>query len=365
MIPLRKKKRHIIPKTSKDGTEEFLNKIKENIHDPLPDPRKKSIFTVQGMVLLIVTLGLIVVAVFAVYYVFVQDNRTSSNNNTPAASNPGDSQTPTPIPSDGSLVSVQFTNSKNVFGMGTPIEIQYTVNGKARDEIDDFSSRLVEIYLTDHNGQVVGFIKEFSPSFGVKTFEWDPQIVSRNNTIHAPAPGQYRIEVALRNPRTEESLSGVEHKAQTSAFRLEYDTLSVTEFPFSSCNDIGAYNSERWYRNFTSALNQLDISLSSINIACYSEQGNVVVIVAPATDMRNYPLIARFNISANHLQKAVYKDARDTSPTESAKVTLIEQDAENKSASVGRRSGSIIPILIGGTNVFSYNYIENSFSDNL
>ena len=157
MMLHKNKKKHILPKTSQDSTEAFLNKIKDNIHDPLPDPNKKSL-TLTGVLLLLITLGLVAGAAFGVYYVFIQDNRqSSSNNNTPSVdqdSNPSVA----PVPSDDSFVSIQFQNSKNLFSMGNLVEIEYTVNGKARDEIDDFSSRLIELYLTDHNGEVVGFI---------------------------------------------------------------------------------------------------------------------------------------------------------------------------------------------------------------
>ena len=361
MMLHKNKKKKVLPTTSKDSTEAFLNKIKENIHDPLPDPNKKSL-TFTGVLLLLVTLGLVAVAAFGVYYVFIQDNRQSSDNNTPT--NQGSEPPTAPVPSDDSLVSIQFKNSKNLFSMGNSVDIEYTVNGKARDEVDDFSSRLIELYLTDHNGEVVGFIGEYDPSYGKKTVEWDPQIVSRNDTIHAPEPGQYRIAMALRS--SDEPLDDIkeEYQAQTTAFRLEYDSLSATEFPFSSCGDTSEYSGEEWHSAFSSSLSTLDIVADSINVACYSEQGGVVVVVVPAGGQRGYPLIARFNIKTNQLQKAVYKDSRDISPTQSAKVSAVERDVQNKSATVGRRSGNIIPILIGGSNIFSYNYIENSFSDN-
>lgn len=362
MILHKNKKKHILPKTSQDSTEAFLNKIKDNIHDPLPDPNKKSL-TLKGVLLLLITLGLVAGAAFGVYYVFVQDNRQSSNTDTTTNQEP-DSQTPAPLPADASFVSVEFPDSKNLFGMGNSVTIDYTVNGKARDEIDDFSSRLIELYLADHNGEVVGFVGEYSPSFGKQTIEWNPQIVSRNNTVHAPEPGQYRILMALRTE--DESLDDVkeEYKAQTTAFRLEYDALSVEEFPFSSCEDSSAYSDQDWYSAFSNSLNEFSIATADINALCYSEQGSIVVVVVPAADERGYPLVVRFNTKTSQLQKAVYKDPRDVSPIQSAKVSAVERDTQNKTATVGRRNGNIIPILIGGNNIFSYNYIENSLSDN-
>ena len=365
MILHKNKKKHTLPKTSKDSTEAFLNKIKDNIHDPLPDPNKKSILTLKGMLLLILTLGLVAAAAAAVYYVFIQENRRVPETNVATPGEPT-SQDAEPVSGgDDSLVSIQFKNSKNLFGMGNLVEIEYTVNGKARDQVDDFSSRLIELYLTDHNGEVVGFIGEYNPAFGKKVIEWDPQIISRNDTVHAPEPGQYRIEMALRKA-PDEPLSDVDqdYRAQTTAFRLEYDTLSATEFAFSSCGDASAYSNEEWYGAFSSSLSTFNISASNISVSCYSEQGGIVVILVPAGGERGYPLIARFNIKTSQIQKAVYKDTRDTSPTQSNKVSAVERDAQNKSATVGRRSGNIIPIILGGTHLFSYNYIENTFSDN-
>ena len=252
MILNKNKKKHILQNTSKDSTEAFLNKIKDNIHDPLPDPNKKSL-TLTGVLLLLLTIGLVAGAAFGVYYVFFQDNRQASDTSA-TPDQDADSQTTEPLPADASLVSVQFPDSKNLFGMGSPVTIEYTVNGKARDQVDDFSSRLIELYLTDHNGEVVGFVGEYDPSYGKKVVEWDPQIISRNNTVHAPEPGQYRIEVALRKA-PDEVLSDVkeEYRAQTTAFRLEYDTLSATELPFS-CQDASEYSSEDWYSAFSSSL---------------------------------------------------------------------------------------------------------------
>lgn len=362
MILNKNKKKHILQNTSKDSTEAFLNKIKDNIHDPLPDPNKKSL-TLTGVLLLLLTIGLVAGAAFGVYYVFFQDNRQASDTSA-TPDQDADSQTTEPLPADASLVSVQFPDSKNLFGMGSPVTIEYTVNGKARDQVDDFSSRLIELYLTDHNGEVVGFVGEYDPSYGKKVVEWDPQIISRNNTVHAPEPGQYRIEVALRKA-PDEVLSDVkeEYRAQTTAFRLEYDTLSATELPFS-CQDASEYSSEDWYSAFSSSLKTFDIALEDINVFCFSEQGSIAVLVVPATDERGYPLVARFNTKTSQLQKAVYKDPRDISPTQSAKVSAIERDIQNKTATVGGRRGNVIPIRIGGNEIFSYNYIENTISDN-
>ena len=88
------------------------------------------------------------------------------------------------------------------------------------------------------------------------------------------------------------------------------------------------------------------------------------MLVVPAADERGYPLVARFNTKTSQLQKAVYKEPRDISPTQSAKVSAIERDIQNKTATVGGRRGNVIPIRIGGNEIFSYNYIENTLSDN-
>lgn len=340
------------------GQDAFFNKIKNTIYEPLPDPSKRSIFSLQGIILLIVTVGLFCSAVFANYSVFIEGNRSSSGG----TSDVEELDDPEPSVKKEDAIFVEIIGGRS-FSLSKQVVIEYQLSRDLEEEMDNISSYTTDVRLLDNNGNFVGMIGEYGYSFEKQTIQWNPEVLEREDTFHAPSPGQYRIEVVFRESSV--AATDAEHKAETTAFGLFYDTLpGDSEFPFTTCQAISGYSSENWYDNLIASLEDSNISTEDINAMCNSEQGNIVVFIVPGEGNRGYPLIARFNIGENILESAVYTDRRDISPVESDKVQIVEADAQNKQATFGKRNGRIIPILISDNNIFSYDYVDNTFSDN-
>ena len=292
----------------------------------------------------------------AVYMVGFQGERfTPNDENTSTATQQTEEK-------KESLVSVRVRGGETNFSMGSLMDIEYTVSEKTQDEIEDFTMYSVLLNLVDSNGKQVGIIDEYPSSFGERIIQWDPSLLTQNGKVQAPTPGQYRVEFVLQKDGVE--VQGSEYKAQTTAFQLSYDTItSASEFPFASCGETSRYATLAWNNAFVSSFEREDLEYDDINVVCYSEAGQIAIAVIPAAGKNGYPVIVRFNISNSELKRAIYKNARDIPPTEGAKVQAVEADVRNKSATVGSRSGALIPIKLGGSDVFRYNYIENSFED--
>lgn len=345
-----------------NGSDVFFNKLKDTIYEPLPDPKAHHFFSFKNITHFLFMVLVIGAAVIVVNYVFF-DNRSGDGQAADDAQGV-DGATQEPDSHGGTqseYLSIKLVSGQSVFGMGRPIAITYEIKDVLGDVVEDISQYKAMLYLTDNREIPLAFIGEHPRSYGENTIGWDPGVITiHDDTIGAPQPGQYRIALILQ--REDDQPSRALYKAHTSTFRLQYDTLDAKEFPFS-CYHISGYLGQDWYAGFIRALEENSIDKDDINGLCYSKQGGVAILVIPGAGANGYPYIARYRADKEQLDVAVYLDRRDISPTESAKVTQVERDTTNKTATFGRRDGSTIPVLLGGVRVFMYDYIENSFAD--
>ena len=325
--------------------DQFFDKLKSNGYEPLPNPKR---FRIGWILKPVLTLGIIGGVLYYGYMYMTSDSSdegtTDGDTTTQEERNntADDKDTDTEVKSEGLSIEVESNIS-----IGNDVKISYALPSSFSG--DDLDSTALEIHLLKEDNSYAGFIGV--PEFSKKEFIWNPKRVYENteeSVVKAPAEGQYKLVIALRDANEKDAqLSEIVNKEIGDVFDIEYDRLSIEgDTPFASCYDISEYKTIGWYSAFKKEIEKRDIKEGDIKVTCYSPKASLVAFVANKDFAKGHPTIMRFLTETESLSEAVY-----TAP--------LTNDIDPNHITVGKRKGSILPIIINGSHLLNYDFLEN------
>jgi hypothetical protein len=233
--------------SSQASSDAFLKKLRANAHEPLPKPTGKKKRGAWNVVLTaVIGLALIVSVGAGVYYFAIApkgDGGAGMSEDSLVA---------------GDELSVSVASAE--VSMGAPVAISYNLANKTGK---------AQLYLVDTDNTLIGLIGEVPA--GTTSFKWNPQDVRSEDgaSSEAPAPGSYRILLAMRPEGDSRPATELEGRTVSAPLVLSYDTLEPTgEIAFETCLNISGYSNESWYGGLQTASTAQGISLDNVTVSC-------------------------------------------------------------------------------------------------